>query len=289
MAGKSVLGKNLGGLLSESLATTVDEHSQALQSLPLNMIQRGQFQPRQDMDPNSLSELADSIRSQGVVQPIVVRPLKNGQYEIIAGERRFRASKLAGLTEIPAVIREMSDEKAVVCALVENVQRSDLNVIEEAKAVARLAEEFSLTHQEISNLVGKSRSAITNSLRLLNLDEHVQQLVKDGQLDAGHARVLVVVPPEQQLLLAKQIIERQLNVRQAEQLVKDLAKPEEQRPVRRPPLALEQLKALENNFANQFGCKVAIKHRDNGKGKLVIHYNSLAELRALLEEAEAEV
>lgn len=253
-----------------------------LRELAIDIIQRGKYQPRRDMQPEALEELADSIKAQGVMQPIVVRPIENDRYEIIAGERRWRASQQAGLKTIPALIREVPDEAAIAMALIENIQREDLNPMEEALALLRLQEEFNLTHGEVAQAVGKSRSAVSNLLRLTKLAEDVQRLVEHGDLEMGHARSLLSLPEEQRAEVAQTIISRGLSVRQAEALVRKLIEqanaPEPEAPVEDP-----DLRARQDNLSNRLGTGVQLQQNAKGKGKLVIQFKNDAQLAEILE------
>nr|WP_283777637.1 ParB/RepB/Spo0J family partition protein [Sansalvadorimonas sp. 2012CJ34-2] len=254
-----------------------------LREVPVEHIQRGRYQPRRDMSPEALEELASSIRKQGVMQPIVIRPVGgNGEekYEIIAGERRWRATQLAGLDKIPAVIREVSDESAIAMALIENIQREDLNAIEEAMALARLKEEFDLTQQEVAEAVGKSRVTVTNLLRLLTLREDVRKMLEYGDIEAGHAKAILGLDGAKQLEAARTVVAKCLSVRQTEALVRriqqeDIA-PEEQKRVD------PNIQNLEEDLSKKVGAKVSIRHTAKGKGKLVISYNTLDELDGVL-------
>lgn len=292
MTKKRGLGKSLEALLTKpsALGNSASAQSEAanqaepqgerLAYLPLDQIQRGKYQPRRDINPDSLQELAESIRSQGIIQPIVVRPLSGAnKYEIIAGERRWRASQLAGLAEIPVIVRDIPDEAAIAMALIENIQRENLNPIEEAVALQKLIDEFKMTHQQIAEAVGKSRTSITNSLRLLSLNNEVKALLETGQLEMGHARALLSLPHPLQLQTAKTIINQGLSVRQAELLVRQLQEPRAV-PIKKP--VDPDLKRLQDNLAHRLGLRVHIETGLNGKGKLVIHYNNLTEFDKLL-------
>lgn len=253
-----------------------------LRHLPVEFIQRGKYQPRRDMNQEALEELANSIRAQGVMQPIVVRPIGPDKYEIIAGERRWRASQLAGLDTVPVVVRDVPDEAAIAMALIENIQREDLNPVEEAIALSRLQKEFELTHQQIADAVGKSRATVTNLLRLMALREDVQRMLEHGDLEMGHARALLSLTPELQFSTAQQVVSKGLSVRQTESLVRKLleAKPE--------PKADDivnadaDIKRLQDSLAEKVGAVVMIQHTAKGKGKLVFTYNSLDELDGIL-------
>lgn len=270
----------LGGTSSNSLqdeATKAD--SRELQYVPLELIQRGKYQPRRDMDPVALEELAQSIRAQGVMQPIVLRPVGSGRFEIVAGERRWRASQQAGLDRIPAMVRELTDEAAIAMALIENIQREDLNPIEEAMALQRLQQEFELTQQQVADAVGKSRVTITNLLRLIALPEDVKTMMAHGDLEMGHARALLGLPAEQQTEAARHVVARGLTVRQTEALVRQwlsakLAKEEQK--------ADPDIARLERRLSERLGSPVQIRHGSKGKGQLVIRYDSLDELQGVL-------
>lgn len=254
--------------------------------LPVEFLQRGKYQPRRDIQNESLQELADSIKAQGVMQPIVVRLIGPERYEIIAGERRWRASQLAGLDRVPAIIRDVPDETAIAMALIENIQREDLNPVEEAVALKRLQDEFELTHQQVADAVGKSRAAVSNSLRLLNLSNEVRTLLEHGDLEMGHARCLLSLEPGQQSALARQIIARGLSVRQAEALVRKTQQEEAMDKVDPPKALAPDLKKLEEGLMGRLGVKVQVQHSARGAGKLVLKYKNLDELDGLLERLE---
>lgn len=247
--------------------------------LPIEMMQRGRYQPRTHMNPEALEELAQSIRTHGVVQPILVRPIDGGRYEIIAGERRWRAAQQAGLTEVPVHIRDVPDEAALALGLIENIQRENLGPIEEANGFKRLLEEFKLTHQQVADAVGRSRAAVTNLLRLLTLGAETTKLLEDGKLEMGHARALLALPAELQDKVAQEVVHRNLNVRQTEMLVKHrLEKPAGKTPSRKTD---PDVLRLQEDLSERLGAKVHIKHK-NGKGELIIAYNSLEELDGIL-------
>jgi ParB family chromosome partitioning protein len=250
-----------------------------LDEVPVEWIRPGKYQPRKAMDDEPLQELAASIKAQGVMQPIVLRAVGESRYEIIAGERRWRATQLAGLDKIPAVIKDVNDEAAVAMSLIENIQREDLNPMEEALALQRLIEEFDLTHQQVADAVGKSRTAVTNFLRLMNLSPEVAQMLAHGDIEMGHARALLSLTFEQQGSVAREIAAQHLNVRQAEALVRKLLSGAKKAPTAK---ADADTRALENRLATRLGQKVAIQHSAKGKGKLVISYNSLDELDGIL-------
>ena len=262
-AKKRGLGRGLDALLGGNNATVLQEEAskadtRELQHLPLDLIQRGKYQPRRDMDPTALEELAQSIKAQGVMQPIVVRPIGGGRFEIIAGERRWRASQQAGLDRIPALVREVPDEAAIAMALIENIQREDLSPIEEAVALQRLQQEFQLTQQQVAEAVGKSRVTITNLLRLIGLPEEVKTLLAHGDLEMGHARALLGLPLERQVEGARHVVARGLTVRQTEALVRQWLNTRE-----KPVEAVKSdpdISRLEQRLAERLGAPVQIKH-----------------------------
>jgi ParB family transcriptional regulator, chromosome partitioning protein len=261
-------------------------------NLPLDLLQRGKYQPRTDMRPESLSELAESIKAQGLVQPILVRPLvrtspqESQRYEIIAGERRWRAAQMAGLSEISAVIREVPDEAAVAMALIENIQRENLNPLEEARALHRLVEEFGLTHQSAAEAVGRSRAAVSNLLRLMDLADEVKDLLEARQLEMGHGRALLGLSTRrQQIEVAALVAKKGLSVRETEALVRRLIAPVTSGKV---PAQTEDpdIRRLERELAEKLGAKVLFQHAASGKGKLVVAYNSLDELEGILSHIQ---
>lgn len=255
-----------------------------LTSLPLDLIERGRFQPRRDFDPEGLRELADSISAQGVIQPIVVRALAGGRYEILAGERRWRASQQAGLSEIPVVIREADDQSAMAIALIENIQRADLNPLEEASALQRLLGEFGLTHAQIAEAIGRSRASVTNLLRLLELNDDVKRALERGQLEMGHARALLGIKGPRQSAAATQVMSRGFSVRETERLVRQIQQEEEGRttPVARPGAVDPDVRRLQDDLADRLGAQVQIQPGNRGGGRLVIAYHSLDELDGIL-------
>lgn len=279
------LGKGLDALLSTSSAANLRQqqaevHSREgaggdLLSLPLNQLRPGKYQPRRDMSQDALAELAASIRQQGIIQPIVVRPLESGGYEILAGERRWRAARLAGLSQVPCLIKEVEDREAMAIGLIENIQREDLNAIEEAQALARLIEEFAFTHQTVADAVGKSRSTVSNLLRLNLLNDDVKRLVEHGDLEMGHARALLAVEGQLQSELAQRVAQKGLTVRDTEKLVKQTITPKKEK-IEQPRSLL--MSRLEQEIGEKLGTKVEIKSSHKEKGKLVISYNSLTEL-----------
>nr|WP_256834256.1 ParB/RepB/Spo0J family partition protein [Pseudomonas oleovorans] len=283
-AKKRGLGRGLDALLGGNTVNALQEEAaqvdtRELQYVPLELIQRGKYQPRRDMDQTALEELAASIRAQGVMQPIVLRPIGNGRFEIVAGERRWRASQLAGQDKIPAMVRELPDEAAIAMALIENIQREDLNPIEEAVALQRLQQEFELTQQQVADAVGKSRVTITNLLRLIALPEEIKTLLAHGDLEMGHARALLGLPLEQQVEAARHVVARGLTVRQTEALVRQwLSAKSAPAKAKADP----DISRLEQKLAERLGSPVQIKHGSKGKGQLVIRYSSLDELQGVL-------
>lgn len=262
--------------------TATGGHAEELHTLPVELLQRGTNQPRLDFNADALQELADSISAQGVLQPVLVRPLgDSGKFEIIAGERRWRAAQLAGLHEIPAVVRKLDDRAAMCIALIENIQREDLNPLEHARGLARLAEEFDMTHDLIAESVGRSRSAVTNMLRLLELCDEVKHLLESRQLEMGHARALLTLSEQQQRWAAQQIIRSGLSVRATESLVRRLQKA---KTVLKPGEGRvdPDIRRLETELSEQFGAAVTIQQRKQGKGTLRIAYGSLDQLDGIL-------
>ncbi len=295
MSGKKRhLGKGLDALLGAAAVSrpvTEQETARAgapgspapegpLKELPVDLIQRGKYQPRKDIEPESLQELADSIKAQGVMQPIVVRPISDKRYEIIAGERRWRATQLAGLDIIPAVVRDVPDEAAIAMALIENIQREDLNPIEEAVALQRLQQEFELTQQQVAEAVGKSRSTVTNLLRLMTLQEDVRRLVEHGDLEMGHARALLALEGGDQSHAAHQVVGKGLSVRQTEALVRHTLEAKD-KPKAETTID-PNIRHLQDDLSRRLGTRVQIQHTAKGKGKLVLAYSSLDELDGIL-------
>lgn len=291
---KRGLGKGLDALLATSSMAREKQqtasHSQAMSTdgelieLSITSLKPGIYQPRKDMSSEALEELALSIQSQGIIQPIVVRPLEFGGFEIIAGERRWRAAKQAGLKQVPCLIKRVDDRAAIAMALIENIQREDLNAIEEAQALERLQDEFKLTHQQVADVIGKSRTTVSNLLRLNQLDDAVKRLVESKQLEMGHARSLLVLPIEQQQPCAQVMVDKQLTVRQAESLVKRWSSEAPVAPVS-PVLATEveqQLSAL----AERLQKKMAVKLQVNGKGRLTIDFTNQEQLIELLKQLD---
>lgn len=286
-AKKRGLGRGLDALLGAGSSHNLEQEDgrqgeqeqEILKQLPVDLIQRGRYQPRTDMQQERLEELAESIRAQGVVQPIIVRPIGGGRYEIIAGERRWRASQIAGLHEIPSVIREVADEAALAMALIENIQREDLNPLEEALAFDRLQKEFALTHQQVADAVGRSRAGVSNLLRLLELNEDVKRLVEHGDLEMGHARALLAVKGNEQSAAARQVVEKGMSVRETEAFIRKLREPEKT-PVEKT--VDPDVRRLQDDLSEKLGAKVQIRQSGKGKGKLVIDYNNLDELEGIL-------
>ncbi len=300
---KSRLGKGLGALLGDVKKTTAPVTEEAvapetvvsevasaespsrpgsatgLRELPIELLQRGEYQPRIQMDKEALEELAESIRAQGIIQPLLVRELGTNQYEIIAGERRWRGAQLAGLSTVPAVIREISDETAMAVALIENIQRQDLNAIEEALGFERLIEEFGLTHEEVATSVGRSRTAVTNIMRLLGLNPQVRRMVESGELGMGHARALLALEDPRQPEAAAKIVKGGLSVRATEHMVKRMSRVSKPR---KDKGSRNDVRHLEQDLSDRIGARVEIKDV-GGKGKLVVHYHSLDELDGILE------
>lgn len=279
---KRGLGRGLDALLATSSAkqeTNVPERSSELQKLPIEFLQAGKYQPRKDMSPEALDDLASSIRSQGVIQPIVVRKVDDEKFEIIAGERRWRASQLAQLDVVPCIIKDVPDEAAVAIALIENIQREDLNAMEEAQALDRLMTEFELTHQEVAEAVGKSRTTVTNLLRLNNLNEDVKLLVEHGDIEMGHARALLALEGDVQTDAAQTVSGKGLTVRDTESLVRKLLEPAKPKA---EPVVDPDVQRLQNQLSDNLGAPVTIAHNAKGKGKLVINFSNLDELDGIL-------
>lgn len=295
MNDKKKLGKGLDALLSAGSTQTManllgkqSQHQQSvsedkdgdLKNIPIDLIQRGKYQPRTDMHEEALQELAASIKSQGVMQPIVIRPLSSDKYEIIAGERRWRASQIAGLDKIPAIIKPVGDEAAIAMSLIENIQRENLNPIEEAMALKRLQDEFELTQQEVADAVGKSRATVTNLLRLIGLHIDARRMLEHGDLEMGHARALLSLPDLQQAAAARTVVGRGFSVRQTESLVRRLVAGAGT--TNKGGAIDADIKNLEESLEGKLGTKVMIQHTAKGKGKLVVKYNSLDELDGIL-------
>ena len=282
-AKKRGLGKGLDALLGAVTATDVAAigDKDEMRILPVDLLQRSPYQPRSDFNKESLAELADSIRAQGVIQPIIVRTTaKRDRFEIIAGERRWRAAQLAGLHEVPAIVRTLDDQTALCLSLIENIQREDLNPLEQARALSRLQEEFGLTHEAVAGAVGRSRSTVTNLLRLLELEPQVRKMVESRQLDMGHARALLALPRQQQLEAARHVVDRALSARTTENLVRRmLARKSGRRAAAKPD---PDIRRLETQLSEKLGAAVSIRHRRGGKGTLEIRYSSLEQLDGIL-------
>ncbi|MPS47443.1 ParB/RepB/Spo0J family partition protein [Methylobacillus sp.] len=272
------LGRGLDALLAGD-AETISAND-APNTLLVSQMQPGKYQPRTHMDQASLASLADSIRAQGIMQPILVREVAAGKYEIIAGERRWRAAKLAGLTEVPVLVRDIPDESALAMALIENIQRENLNPLEEAQGIQRLINEFNMTHQAAADAVGRSRSVVTNLLRLQNLSNKVQEMLMEGQLDMGHARALLSLPDANQVMAAELIVQKQLSVREAEKLVKQLSAEPQQKPAK---VVDRDVLRLQEDLSELLGATVEIRAGKKGNGEVKIHYGSLDQLDALIE------
>lgn len=299
-AKKRGLGRGLDALLSSSKpAPSIDKEqlntseqdviiqptSSELQKLPIEFLHSGKYQPRKDMSEEALEELASSIRSQGIIQPIVVRPVAKDSYEIIAGERRWRAAQLAKLDVVPCIIKDVPDEAAVAIALIENIQREDLNAMEEAVALHRLLTEFELTHQQVADAVGKSRTTVTNLLRLNNLNDDVKILLEHGDIEMGHARCLLALEGEAQSDAARLAVAKALTVRETEKLVRSILEPAPKKEtLEKDPDVIQ----LEQKLAENLGAKVEINYNKKGKGNLVISYTNLEELDGILSRINAE-
>lgn len=272
----------LGSIQKEKLQLEVQslDHGQ-LKQIDVNLLKRGEYQPRRFIQEQDLQELAASIEKHGVMQPIVIRPIDDEQhpYEIIAGERRWRAAQLAGLTEIPAIVRDLTDQVAIALALIENIQRQDLNPIDQAMALQRFHDEFGLSHQEIAETVGKARTTVSNLLRLLTLAEPVKELMQQGSLDMGHARAILTLKAKDQLKVAQHVIEKNLSVRQTEQLVRDFNALKQEKP---KAAIAPDIQQLTQRLSERFSADVKIDYNKQGKGKLTISYHSLEELDGIL-------
>lgn len=287
MVKRKGLGRGLDALLSAGEEDSEEgmrlSSLDTLKQIPIEFMMRGKYQPRRDMHPEALEDLASSIRVQGVMQPIVVRPVGVDRYEIIAGERRWRATQLAGLETIPAIIRDVPDESAIAMALIENIQREDLNAIEEAQALIRLQQEFELTQQQVADAVGKSRTTITNLMRLMSLEQEVQTLLEHGDLEMGHARALLGLEGRVQLDAARTAVAKGMTVRQTEALVRHLQQQQEQSGSTENHRMDPDIKRLQDKLSDQVGASVSIQHNAKGKGRLILKYNSLDELEGILD------
>ncbi len=275
------LGRGLDSLLGEDRSPTVPVTEPG--SVAIERLQPGKYQPRTRMNAEALSELADSIRAQGVMQPILVRPVGADRFEIIAGERRFRAAQMAGLTEVPVLVKPVSDNAALAMALIENIQREDLNPLEEAQGVQRLIREFDFTHEQAASAIGRSRSATSNLLRLLNLAKPVQELLMDGQLDMGHARALLGADSAHQIQFANRIVARGLSVREAETLVAHAGKPVSASSRQAAPARSRDIVRLEEELSDALGATVKLAANAKGRGTVVIGFSTLDQLEGIVE------
>lgn len=286
MKKKPVLGRNLSSMLSQTTLQQVNkENRDELRNLPLDVIQPGRFQPRSVFDEEKLAELADSIRAQGVVQPVVVRPVSDNRYELIAGERRWRAAQLAGIDDIPAVVRDVPDEVSVAMALIENIQREDLNPLEEATALRRLIDDFQMTHQEAADAVGRSRAAVSNLLRLLELMQEVKDMIDMRLVEMGHARALLSLDDDLQVQAAREVVRKRLSVRDTENLVRRLKQSAKKKGQRRVD---PDILSLQNRIGEALGTRVRIQHQASGKGKLVINFNNSDEFEGILQRLKLD-
>jgi ParB family chromosome partitioning protein len=279
------LGRGLDALLSggeNEPDAKASANEGELRSIAVASISAGKYQPRQIFDPERLEELAASIKAQGVIEPIIVRPIGRDRYELIAGERRWRATQLAELAEIPALVRDIDDRAAIAIALIENIQREDLSPLEEAQALARLIEEFDLTHQQTADAVGRSRAAVSNLLRLLELPAEIRKLLDEGKLEMGHARALLTLPEPRAIALARQAVENQWSVRELEEAARRAGETPKGKPG--VPKRDADIESLERQLAEKLGARVALNHGRGGRGKVVIHYHSLDELDGILEK-----
>lgn len=281
MAKISKLGRGLDILLGQMPNNTQTQDSQnQLKTLKVTHLQRGKFQPRDDIHPETLTELANSITSQGIIQPLIVRKTTHDKFEIITGERRWRAAKIAGLDEVPVIIRDIDDQVALAIGLIENIQRESLTPLEEAKALQQLIEDFQMTHKEVSHVVGRSRSSVSNLIRLLQLSQPVKQLLSKGDIEMGHARALLSLEEVQQFSIANQVIQRSLSVRQTEDLVKKTLNP----PAKKSNKIDPYIETLTHDLSEKLEVKTEIKPKQNqNQGRIIIHYTSADELNALLK------
>ena len=273
------LGRGLDALLSNDNSTN-DNNS--LENCPIDKLITGKYQPRSHMNQIALNELAESIKMQGIMQPIVVRAVKDKKYEIVAGERRWRAAKLANLSEVPILIKDIPDESALAMALIENIQREDLNTIEEAKGIQRLIDEFGMTHESASQILGKSRTTVTNLLRLLNLSEHVQKALLEGKIEMGHARAMLSLAASEQVMVCQKVISNNLSVRDVEALIGQRS-PAKRKIKKQKPADIVN---FEENLSDKLGTSVKISHKSNGSGVLKINYSNLDELDSILKKIE---
>ena len=278
MQKKRGLGRGLSELLGD--VAPVQEKPQDVQTLPIEFLQKGKFQPRKDMDPEKLKELSDSIAAQGIIQPIIVRKIDGDKYEIIAGERRWRAAQLAELRDVPVLVKDIDDRAVMAIALIENIQREDLSALEESEALRRLQDEFELTHQQIATAVGKSRTTVTNLLRLLELPAEVKTMLGKNLLEMGHARALLGLDEARQIEIANKAVKQGLTVRAVERLVREQ---QEEKPAVPKKIDPDTLR-LQRELSEKTGAKVEINHQSNGAGKLIINYSSLEELDGILKK-----
>ncbi|MEE9338470.1 MAG: ParB/RepB/Spo0J family partition protein [Methylococcaceae bacterium] len=281
---KRGLGRGLNALLGDAVKTEPDKtkNQEQQHTLPIEFLQRGKYQPRKDMDPKTLGELADSIKAQGIIQPIVVRSIADDKYEIIAGERRWRAAQLIALQEVPVVIKDYDDRTTMAVTLIENIQREDLNALEESEALKRLTEEFDMTHQQVADAIGKSRATVSNLLRLLDLHSEVKLLLGKSLIEMGHARALLSLEEKKQIEIANKIVSQRLTVREVEKIIKELGS---EKKVILKPQDSDTLR-LQEQLTEKTGTKVTINHQQNGKGKLVFNYTSLEELEGIIERIQ---
>ena len=288
MVRKSGLGdRGLNMLLSSGTSNKSVDQDGELKKLPVEKICRGEYQPRTNMDPASLQELAESIKAQGLIQPVIVRRLDDGRYELIAGERRWRAAQIAGMHEIAALVRRIPDQTAAAMSLIENIQREDLNPLEEAQAMNRLIQEFGLTHQQTAESVGRSRSVITNTLRLLELEQDTKGLLDSRESSMGHARALLMLKGAVQTESAQKVAQRQMSVRDTERLVKQILEVQAgKEKTKNTPKKAVEVQKLEQTLSETLGAGVAIQYNSRGKGKLVIEYNNLDELDGILQHIQ---
>lgn len=291
---KRALGRGLNDLGLNELLSGVDksvpalkgkdedEQNKTFRHIAIQSLQPGKYQPRRDMDEDALQELAASIMNQGIIQPIIVRAVANNRFEIIAGERRWRAAQINGFSEVPCLVKDLPDEAVIAMSLIENIQREDLNAIEEAAALQRLINEFNLTHQEVAQAVGKSRTTVTNLLRLLNLHPNVQTMLEHGDLEMGHARALLSLDEEVQLHIAEKIVANDLTVREAEKLAQNPTTKPNQAERKIPPVVEQETLVRQQHLTERLGTKVKIKQNPKGRGKIEIHFKNALELEAIL-------
>lgn len=288
----SVELKGLKGLRSLNSLTadtaTIPLSNEQVKKLPLNFLIPGKYQPRKNIDDAVLNELADSIKAQGIIQPLIVKQFESDKYEIIAGERRWRAARIAGITHIPVIVRQVEDSVAFAYAIIENIQRENLNPVEEALAFARFHDEFAMTHEQIAHMVGRARASITNTLRLLTLQPQVLKLLEDGKLDMGHARALLTLNDEEQIDVALMIVKKQLNVREAEKLAHTAKSSNITRNIQKSTLFEQQCEDWSHRLSQKFSSKVSVKLNANGTGKVVIQINSPDEISWLIDHIKID-